>query len=92
MDRWPTLLGLIFVLTILFTPDGVAGAWQRLVWARLLRRYGAAQEAELIEVAAGGGGLLSDRDRVGARFAVDADSAAPSEKPSEPVEESSTKA
>jgi branched-chain amino acid transport system permease protein len=91
MERWPTLLGLIFVLTILFTPDGVVGAWQRLVWAPLLRRYGAADEAELIEVAVGGGGLLSDRSRKGSRSATDSDStrdsATPSEKPPEQVEE-----
>lgn len=86
-ERWPTLLGLIFVLTILFAPDGVVGAWQRLVWARLLRRYGAAQEAELVELGAGGGGLLSNRDRKGSKSAIDTDSAAPSERPSEPVEE-----
>ena len=92
MDRWPTLLGLIFVLTILFTPDGIVGAWQRLVWARLLRRYGAAHEAELIEVAAGGGGLLSDRSRKPSKPASDADPPAPSKKPAEAVEESSTKA
>lgn len=35
LDRWPTLLGLIFVLTILFFRDGLVGAWNRLVWARL---------------------------------------------------------
>ena len=88
--RGPTQLGLsakLLVLTILFAPDGVVGAWQRLVWARLLRRYGAAQEAELIELGAGGGGLLSDRDREGSKSAIDADSAAASERPSEPVEE-----
>ncbi|MDQ4057866.1 MAG: branched-chain amino acid ABC transporter permease [Actinomycetota bacterium] len=91
VERWPTLLGLIFVLTILFTPDGVVGAWQRLVWARLLRRFGAAHEAELIEVGVGGGGLLSDRERKASRSTTDADSAAP-EHPAETVEESSTKA
>ena len=62
VERWPTLLGLIFVLTILFTPDGLVGAWQRLVWARLVRRYGGLQEAELVEVQAGTGGLLSEGD------------------------------
>jgi branched-chain amino acid transport system permease protein len=38
MERWPTLLGLIFVLTILFAQDGIVGAWNRLVWQPLLRR------------------------------------------------------
>ncbi len=89
VERWPTLLGLIFVLTILFTPDGVVGAWQRLVWAPLLRRYGAAEEAELIEF--GGGGLLSDRDRRGSKSAINPD-ASSSETPSKPVEERSTRA
>ena len=38
IDRWPTLLGLIFVLTILFAQDGIVGAWNRLVWTPLVRR------------------------------------------------------
>jgi branched-chain amino acid transport system permease protein len=46
LDRWPTLLGLIFVLTILFAKDGLVGAWQRLVWAPVLRRAGRHEEAE----------------------------------------------
>jgi branched-chain amino acid transport system permease protein len=54
LDRWPTLLGLIFVLTILFAQDGIVGAWQRLVWARLLRRAGHAEEAALSAAAVGG--------------------------------------
>jgi len=87
MERWPTLLGLIFVLTILFTPDGIVGAWQRLVWAPVLRRFGAVDEAELIEVGVGGGGLLSDRDRKGSKSAIEADSAVPSDEPSKPAEE-----
>ena len=37
-DRWPTLLGLVFVLTILFAQDGVVGAWTRLVWRPLTDR------------------------------------------------------
>jgi branched-chain amino acid transport system permease protein len=39
-DRWPTLLGLVFVLTILFARDGVVGAWIRLVWRPMLGRRG----------------------------------------------------
>jgi branched-chain amino acid transport system permease protein len=31
LDRWPTLLGVIFVLTILFAQDGLVGAFRRLV-------------------------------------------------------------
>jgi branched-chain amino acid transport system permease protein len=38
LDRWPTLLGGIFVLTILFAQDGIVGAWSRRVWAPLVRR------------------------------------------------------
>lgn len=38
LDRWPTLLGLIFIFTILFARDGVVGAWNRLVWLPLVRR------------------------------------------------------
>jgi branched-chain amino acid transport system permease protein len=38
VDRWPTLLGLIFVFTILFAQDGIVGAWNRLVWGPLVRR------------------------------------------------------
>ena len=45
-DRWPTLLGLIFVLTILFAQDGIVGAWTRSVWVPLLRRMGRGDEAE----------------------------------------------
>jgi branched-chain amino acid transport system permease protein len=37
-DRWPTLLGLVFVLTILFARDGVVGAWVRLVWQPVIDR------------------------------------------------------
>jgi branched-chain amino acid transport system permease protein len=53
-DRWPTLLGLIFVLTILFAQDGIVGAWNRLVWAPLLRRRGRELEAERALVGVGG--------------------------------------
>ncbi len=33
-DRWPMIMGAIFVITILTAPDGLVGAWQRLT-ARL---------------------------------------------------------
>ncbi len=29
-DRWPMIMGAIFVITILTAPDGLVGAWQRL--------------------------------------------------------------
>ena len=61
LTRWPTLLGLIFVLVILFARDGIVGAWNRWVWAPLLRRAGQAEEAELAKEAARevASGLLS---------------------------------
>jgi len=61
LTRWPTLLGLIFVLVILFARDGIVGAWNRWVWAPLLRRAGQVEEAELAEEAARevASGLLS---------------------------------
>jgi branched-chain amino acid transport system permease protein len=49
LERWPTLLGLIFVLVILFAQDGIVGAWNRWVWAPLLRSTGRAEEAALVE-------------------------------------------
>jgi branched-chain amino acid transport system permease protein len=44
-ERWQTLLGVVFVLVILFAPDGIVGAWTRYVWAPLLRRLGAGKAA-----------------------------------------------
>jgi hypothetical protein len=35
----------VFVLVILFAPDGIVGMWTRLVWAPLLRRLGARDAA-----------------------------------------------
>lgn len=52
LDRWPTLLGVIFVLTILFARDGLVGAWQRIVWAPLIRRAGRVEQVTAKEVAA----------------------------------------
>jgi branched-chain amino acid transport system permease protein len=40
VDRWQTLLGVVFVLVVLFAPDGVVGAWTRHVWEPLTRRLG----------------------------------------------------
>ena len=51
-ERWQTLLGVVFVLVILFAPDGIVGAWTRLVWAPLLRRLGAEKEAVAAQTAA----------------------------------------
>ncbi len=41
VDRWQTLLGVVFVLVILFAPDGIVGAWSRWVWTPFTRRFGA---------------------------------------------------
>ena len=40
VDRWQTLLGVVFVLVIIFAPDGIVGAWTRWVWEPLQRRLG----------------------------------------------------
>jgi branched-chain amino acid transport system permease protein len=45
VDRWQTLLGVVFVLVVLFAPDGIAGAWQRHVWEPLKRRLGRTRPA-----------------------------------------------
>jgi branched-chain amino acid transport system permease protein len=52
-ERWQTLLGVVFVLVILFAPDGIVGTWSRKVWAPLLRRLGARREAAEAEIATG---------------------------------------
>ena len=51
LERWQTLLGVVFVLVVLFAPDGIVGAWTRYVWAPLLRRVGAREAAAAAEAA-----------------------------------------
>jgi branched-chain amino acid transport system permease protein len=51
VDRWQTLLGVVFVLVIVFAPDGIVGAWNRLVWAPLLRKQGKRREVPAAPVA-----------------------------------------
>jgi branched-chain amino acid transport system permease protein len=51
VDRWQTLLGVVFVLVIVFAPDGIVGAWNRLVWAPLLRKQGKPREVPAAPVA-----------------------------------------
>jgi branched-chain amino acid transport system permease protein len=51
LARWQTLLGVVFVLVVLFAPDGIVGAWTRYVWAPLLRRLGAREAAIAAETA-----------------------------------------
>jgi branched-chain amino acid transport system permease protein len=38
VDRWMTLLGVVFVLVVVLAPDGLVGAWIRVVWSRVVRR------------------------------------------------------
>lgn len=45
VDRWQTLLGVVFVLVILFAPDGIVGAWTRWVWIPLRTRLGRRERA-----------------------------------------------
>ena len=42
VDRWVTLLGVIFVLVILLAPDGLVGLWLRVVWRSIVRRFAGA--------------------------------------------------
>jgi branched-chain amino acid transport system permease protein len=51
-QRWQTLLGVVFVLVVLFASDGIVGAWTRFVWAPLLRRLGAERAAAHARTAA----------------------------------------
>jgi branched-chain amino acid transport system permease protein len=51
LSRWQTLLGVVFVLVVMFAPDGIVGAWTRYVWAPLLRRVGAREAAAAAEAA-----------------------------------------
>jgi branched-chain amino acid transport system permease protein len=45
VERWQTLLGVVFVLVILFAPDGIVGAWTRWVWNPLRARLGGRERA-----------------------------------------------
>jgi branched-chain amino acid transport system permease protein len=72
LDRWPTLLGLIFVLTILFARDGLVGAWGRLVWTPVLRRLGGVEESDRA-VPRTAGPLSEGQDAGAARRPVRAD-------------------
>jgi hypothetical protein len=33
-----TLLGVVFVLVVVLAPDGLVGAWIRVVWSNVVRR------------------------------------------------------
>lgn len=65
IERWQTLLGVIFVLVILLAPDGIVGTWSRVVWARIVRRLRTtavtAARGEEREWAAGESGSLPQR-------------------------------
>jgi len=90
-ERWQTLLGIVFVLVILFAPDGIVGAWTRHVWVPLLRRLGAGDEAAAAQTAtasASGVGLIAAEDRAPSDFrgGVSATEDARSPTTSEPTE------
>jgi branched-chain amino acid transport system permease protein len=76
LERWQTLLGVVFVLVVIFAPDGIVGAWTRYVWAPLLRRVGArhaAADAERATSVASAGVVSGD----GAVAAVETPSETP---------------
>jgi branched-chain amino acid transport system permease protein len=54
VDRWMTLLGVIFVLVVLLAPDGLVGAWTRVVWGSFVRRMTGRGEVDASPDAAGG--------------------------------------
>jgi branched-chain amino acid transport system permease protein len=81
-ERWQTLLGVVFVLVILFASDGIVGLWTRFVWAPLLRRLGAGQaaaDARTAASSAAGATVSAGAAAASAGQAVRA--AEPSEKP-----------
>jgi branched-chain amino acid transport system permease protein len=49
VERWPTLMGLIFIVVIMFARKGVVGAMIQ-AWNRWLRRHGHAEEARVVPV------------------------------------------
>lgn len=81
--RWQTLLGLVFVLVVLFAPDGLVGAWNRLVWNPLLRRFRA--QAGQPQVAPSTAGMTPVGGKAVA--ATSADTGAPETSGQDPSEE-----
>lgn len=57
VERWPTLMGLIFIVVIMFARKGVAGAVIQ-AWNGWLRRHGRADE---VRVTPGAAGLLEEQ-------------------------------
>lgn len=45
VDRWPTLMGLIFIIVVLFAREGLAGAIKKFWYRWLAYREGAVEEA-----------------------------------------------
>jgi branched-chain amino acid transport system permease protein len=84
LERWQTLLGVVFVLVVIFAPDGIVGAWTRYVWAPLLRRLGAGQAAARAERAtsAASAGVVSG-DGAGGTGTAEAPAARPAEREAE---------
>jgi branched-chain amino acid transport system permease protein len=63
VDRLQTILGVVFVLVILFAPEGIVGTWTRKVWVPLLRRLGAREAAAQAETAAAGAAPTTEAPR-----------------------------
>lgn len=59
VERWPTLMGLIFIVAIMFARKGFAGAISQ-AWNRWLRRHGRAEEARVTPV-----GVFEEQTPVG---------------------------
>jgi branched-chain amino acid transport system permease protein len=90
LERWQTLLGVVFVLVVIFAPDGIVGAWTRYVWAPLLRRLGAGNAAADAERAtsAASAGVVSGGGATAAPAAAAEASAEPErERPVRPARE-----
>ena len=86
LERWQTLLGVVFVLVVIFAPDGIVGAWTRYVWAPLLRRLGAghaAADAERATSAASAGVVSGGGATAGP--AAESPAAAEAERQERPV-------
>lgn len=59
VERWPTLMGLIFIVVIMFARKGFAGAIMQ-AWNRWLRRHGRGAEARAVPV-----GVFEEQTPVG---------------------------
>jgi branched-chain amino acid transport system permease protein len=65
-DRFNSLIGLVFLLVVLFSPDGLAGAWSRLsLFARLLARKGGTATGPVAPASSTGAGPAPTRNMTG---------------------------